>query len=216
MHTSCSGCHCVVLDVDGVAWMFGRNDKSCLGVTDVDAISENEPRRLAPQDLGAPKGTRFVHAACGRNHTLLVGSGGEVWSAGANHAGQVSPRTLDAANILPTLQSLCFIVWPSRMPGNPVVQAGARSQGRRREGASGKGCGRHYLFSGAHQERQGCVVFRSWQDVLLNARAVFAFGSEEKGQLGSGSAGERIVSAGKSAFDYETEPSQYYHSFSCL
>ena len=36
--------------------------------------------------------------------------------------------------------------------------------------------------------------------------AVFAFGSEEKGQLGNGQAGERIVSAGKSAFDYETEP----------
>ena len=37
---------------------------------------------------------------------------------------------------------------------------------------------------------------------------VFAFGSEEKGQLGNGQAGERIVSAGKSAFDYETEPSE--------
>ena len=37
---------------------------------------------------------------------------------------------------------------------------------------------------------------------------MFAFGSEEKGQLGNGQAGERIVSAGKSAFDYETEPSE--------
>lgn len=40
---------------------------------------------------------------------------------------------------------------------------------------------------------------------------MFAFGSEEKGQLGNGSAGERIVSAGKSAFDYETEPSECSH-----
>ena len=39
---------------------------------------------------------------------------------------------------------------------------------------------------------------------------VFAFGSEEKGQLGNGQAGERIVSAGKSAFDFEEEPSEFY------
>ena len=90
IHASCCGCHCVVLDVDGVAWLFGRNDKSCLGVAGVDAISENAPRRLVPQELGAPKSTRFVHAALGRNHTLLVGSDGQLWSAGANHAGQVS------------------------------------------------------------------------------------------------------------------------------
>lgn len=94
IHTSCAGCHCVVLDIDGVAWMFGRNDKSCLGVTGVDAISENEPRRVTPQELGASKGTRFVHAGCGRNHTLLVGSDGQLWSAGANNAGQVSPSPM--------------------------------------------------------------------------------------------------------------------------
>lgn len=90
IHTSCVGCHCVVLDIDGVAWIFGRNDKSCLGVSGVDAISENEPRRVTAQELGAPKDTRFVQAACGRNHTLLVGSDGQLWTAGANHAGQVS------------------------------------------------------------------------------------------------------------------------------
>lgn len=70
--------------------MFGRNDKSCLGLTDVDAISENEPRRVTAQDLGAPKGTRLVTAGCGKSHTLLVGSEGQLWSAGANQAGQVS------------------------------------------------------------------------------------------------------------------------------
>lgn len=46
-------------------------------------------------------------------------------------------------------------------------------------------------------------------DVVASLGAVFAFGSEEKGQLGNGQAGERIVSAGKSAFDFEEEPSTY-------
>jgi alpha-tubulin suppressor-like RCC1 family protein len=89
IHTSCSGCHFVCLDADGQAWLFGRNGSCCLGVSDVDFVSESAPRRLrAVQDLGAAKGTKIVHAACGRNHTLLVGSDGSVWSAGVNNFGQ--------------------------------------------------------------------------------------------------------------------------------
>ena len=61
-------------------------------------VSELDPRRLTPQMLGAPKGVTFVHAAVGRNHTLLVGSNGEVWTAGANSLGQV--RTSDLADFL--------------------------------------------------------------------------------------------------------------------
>lgn len=44
---------------------------------------------VRPSDLGAHGDTKFVHAACGRNHTLLVGSDGSVWSAGVNNVGQV-------------------------------------------------------------------------------------------------------------------------------
>lgn len=91
VHTSCAGCHFVAIDIDGTAWLFGRNGFSCLGVSDVDHVSENAPIPIAPVELGAPKGTKFVHAACGRNHTVLVGSDGTVWAAGANIVGQVGP-----------------------------------------------------------------------------------------------------------------------------
>jgi alpha-tubulin suppressor-like RCC1 family protein len=87
--TSCSGCHFVVLDVDGNAWLFGRNGFACLGVPGVEFVSENAPHFVKPVDLGAPKDTKFVHAACGRNHTILVGSDGSVWAAGQNNLGQV-------------------------------------------------------------------------------------------------------------------------------
>jgi len=89
VHTSCNGCHFVVIDIHGNAWLFGRNGSSCLGVTGKDHISENEPRMINPVDLGSPAGTKFVHAACGRNHTLLVASDGNVWTAGVNIVGQV-------------------------------------------------------------------------------------------------------------------------------
>ena len=95
IYASCAGCQVVAIDVDGAAWLFGRNDKGALGVPGVDAISENAPVRLTAQELSAPKGTRFVHAACGRSHTLLVGSGGQLWSAGANPLGQVRRGSLD-------------------------------------------------------------------------------------------------------------------------
>lgn len=90
VHTSCAGCHVIVLDVDGQAWLFGRNQSCALGISGVDVISENAPWKLRPQDLGAAPGTKFVNAACGKAHSILVASDGRVWTAGQNQLGQVS------------------------------------------------------------------------------------------------------------------------------
>jgi Regulator of chromosome condensation (RCC1) repeat len=89
VHASCAGCHTIVLDIEGTAWLFGRNQLAALGVPGVDAISENAPRSLRARDLGAPPGTVFVSAASGRSHSVLVGSNGRVWTAGLNSLGQV-------------------------------------------------------------------------------------------------------------------------------
>jgi alpha-tubulin suppressor-like RCC1 family protein len=100
IHTSCSGCHCICIDVDGAAWLFGRNSPAALGRAPPGAqtvppntmpgtVSDQAPWRLTPQMLGAPKGVTFVHAATGRGHSLIVGSNGDVWSSGTNQHGQV-------------------------------------------------------------------------------------------------------------------------------
>jgi alpha-tubulin suppressor-like RCC1 family protein len=89
IHTSSSGCHTIVLDIDGRAYLFGRNERSALGVVKEEVISENAPEVLTAADLGAAEGTKFVNAACGRSHSLLVGSDGCVWSVGKNDLGQV-------------------------------------------------------------------------------------------------------------------------------
>ena len=85
--------------------MFGRSERFVLGVSG-DVSPEDAPIRLSPQDVGASKGTKFVHAACGRSHTLLVGSDGQIWSAGANNMGQVKrppyPKFIPAANSGPS------------------------------------------------------------------------------------------------------------------
>ena len=55
----------------------------------MDQISENAPRKVTVRSLNGRDGGKFVHAATGRNHTLLVTDEGEVWTAGNNALGQV-------------------------------------------------------------------------------------------------------------------------------
>lgn len=90
VHTSHSGCHAIVLTLEGDAFLFGRNSNGALGIpSSVGFVSETSPIKLKPASLGAAPGIKFVHAACGRNHSILVGSVGQVWAAGANNVGQV-------------------------------------------------------------------------------------------------------------------------------
>ncbi|EAU90663.2 hypothetical protein CC1G_03932 [Coprinopsis cinerea okayama7 len=167
IHTSCAGCHFVALDIHGTAWLFGRNGFSCLGIADVDYVSENAPVPLKPTDLGAPQGTKFVHAACGRNHTLLVGSDGSVWAAGANNVGQCGqPPSPD----VPAFKPVSVVHGGNR---EKVVQASAGI---------------------------------SFSLVLTDTGKVFSFGSAEKGQLGNGVTGERILTGNKTGFDIEWQP----------
>lgn len=99
--------------------MFGRNTSCALGVSNVDEISENAPRHVTPQQLKAPKGTRFVHAACGRGHSLLVGSGGELWTCGANAFGQVRFNTIFSIFII--FLMFCKVRTSNHSLGNPTI-----------------------------------------------------------------------------------------------
>lgn len=94
--------------------MFGRNAPCALGVAGVDFISENTPRRVLATELGAKEGTRFVYAACGRSHALLVDSEGDVWSAGANNLGQVRP-------VRGHFLGRSCLCWTVRQCGHPVT-----------------------------------------------------------------------------------------------
>ncbi|KAJ7065206.1 regulator of chromosome condensation 1/beta-lactamase-inhibitor protein II, partial [Mycena amicta] len=179
-HTSGHSCHCVLLDIDGAAWLLGRNGSCALGLpSQTEYISEHEPKRLTPTELGAAPGTKFVHAACGRNffsftslsfsfisnrnHTLLVGSDGQLWTAGINNLGQCGhPVSLE----VPTFKSVAI-----------VSRAGVKER--------------------VVQATAG-ITFSA---VITASGKVFTFGSGEKGQLGNGKTGERIMTGNKLAFD---------------
>jgi alpha-tubulin suppressor-like RCC1 family protein len=107
VHGGASACHFVVRALDGAAYVFGRNTAGALGTgtgaskakkfktkedtpASDDSISEHAPRRITASSLpGGRAGQKIIHAACGRSHTLLVGSGGQVWASGSNNVGQV-------------------------------------------------------------------------------------------------------------------------------
>jgi len=90
IHTSSHSSHAIAIDIHGNAYLWGRAASSALGLPGVTAVWESAPLKIRPKDLGLLDGVRFVHAATGRAHSLLVASDGSVWSAGLNTSGQVS------------------------------------------------------------------------------------------------------------------------------
>lgn len=185
MHASSSGCHCIMLDIDGTAWMFGRNQFSAMGVSGVDEISENAPRHLLATTLpGASPHTRFISAACGRNHSLLVGSEGQLWTAGVNNLGQCGHAAC------PEVAS--FKLVQATFHGANVIKAAAGITFSVVLTDTGKG--KHLR------------LIRSVSVIKLSP--VYAFGSGQNGQLGNGRTGEHIITGNKTAFDVISDPSE--------
>lgn len=113
-------------------------------------MSENAPRRITPQNLGTPKGVTFVHAAVGRSHTLLVGSNGDVWSAGANSVGQVrSLYSIYTLLYMLTKLGLCIKVWPATVFGGVSFHACEGALAWRCEGEDSESCSRSELLNSA-------------------------------------------------------------------
>nr|GAT55086.1 predicted protein [Mycena chlorophos] len=168
-HTSAHSCHSVAIDIDGTAWLFGRNGSGCLGEpSTTEDISEHSPKRLTPAQLGAAPGDKFVHAACGRHHTILVSSSGQIWTAGINTVGQCGhPVCLE----VPTFKAV-----------DVVSESGVKER--------------------VVQATAGI----SFSALITASGKVFTFGSGEKGQLGIGKTGERIITGGKIVFEVVTEP----------
>jgi alpha-tubulin suppressor-like RCC1 family protein len=123
--------------------------------------------------------TRFVHAACGRNHSILVGSEGQVWSTGANNLGQCGHPPCPE---VPTWQQV-----KGTFGGGRVFKAAA---------------GITFSIVLTEQGRREWATYISFQ--ALTPIPVFSFGSGEHGQLGNGRTGEHIITGNKTAYDVST------------
>lgn len=83
--SGCAAAHFVLVDVEGVAYGIGRNDNGQLSRADLKSRKHPVKFHLP----GISEGERVVHAACGRQHTLLVTSEGRAFSVGTNAFGQL-------------------------------------------------------------------------------------------------------------------------------
>ncbi|KAL7414472.1 regulator of chromosome condensation 1/beta-lactamase-inhibitor protein II [Mrakia frigida] len=87
--SSSSSDHVVCLDVNGHAYLFGRNFPPALGPSAQGPfISEALPKHVSPATFGADPSAKFVSAVTGKNVTILIDSEGSAWSAGENKVGQ--------------------------------------------------------------------------------------------------------------------------------
>ncbi|PSN33959.1 Protein RCC2 [Blattella germanica] len=104
--------HSIIVTEDGQAMSFGRNEKGQLGVGDTK-------RRDVPTLIEAIKDHNIVSAACGKNHTLLLTDGGNVYACGDNKFGQCGVGSQN-----PTI----LTVTPISYKGPPVVKLGCGAE----------------------------------------------------------------------------------------
>ncbi|KAH3779864.1 protein RCC2 homolog [Dreissena polymorpha] len=80
--SGCVSSHSVVIDTDGKAYTFGRNEKGQLGLGHTNRVD-------IPTVVDCLSECKVISAACGRNHTLFLTDKGVVYSCGDNKMGQL-------------------------------------------------------------------------------------------------------------------------------
>ncbi|KAH6574621.1 hypothetical protein BASA60_005409 [Batrachochytrium salamandrivorans] len=88
--THCTSAHAVIIDDMGAAYTFGRNQNGQLG--DGTTTSRSEPYKVVI------KGEKFVKAAVGRSHTVLVSASGRVYVTGENKVLQLGVKVVSDHN----------------------------------------------------------------------------------------------------------------------
>ncbi|KAI8910288.1 regulator of chromosome condensation 1/beta-lactamase-inhibitor protein II [Gorgonomyces haynaldii] len=84
VHTHCTASHNIIIDDQGAAYIFGRNEKGQLGNGTLTPSSE--PKKIEIKD------EVFVDAAVGRNFSVLVAKSGKVYACGENKSAQCGKR----------------------------------------------------------------------------------------------------------------------------
>lgn len=197
--------------VYGNAHFIGRNTFGCFGISSA-VLPQTPPDfayKVSAKSLpGATATTRIIQAACARHHTVLVGSEGQVWVAGKNDVGQCGVAVDSNKK---EINSWTKVKGKWEQDAAKVVQVSISVF-------------RFWIPTyGSFSRKVSCGL--TFTLYLADNGWVYASGSCEKGQLGNGrtgrtsvdilgvlplnsvpSPGERIVSTGKTAHDFEDQP----------
>ena len=93
--TSPTSCHSIAITTTGQAYGWGRNETGQLG------LGYNSPVVPLPTVLyvESEPNLKFVGAAVGKYHTLLVGANGKVYASGGNLCGQLGINNMGLKGI---------------------------------------------------------------------------------------------------------------------
>ncbi|KOO28176.1 membrane protein, partial [Chrysochromulina tobinii] len=78
----CRGAHVLALTARGQLWAWGRDEDGQLGSTKTASGKPREHHHSIPERVSDLMGTRVLHVACGRCHSIAVDSNGRLFSWG--------------------------------------------------------------------------------------------------------------------------------------
>jgi len=81
--TSCTSCHSLAVDTDGVLYGWGRNEMNQLG--DIANFGKDV---MIPHKLEGPWTEPIVAAATGKSHSVVIDESGSMYAIGSNKNGQ--------------------------------------------------------------------------------------------------------------------------------
>ena len=106
MDAKAGGRHTIGLKTNGTLWAFGDNSYGQLGLGEISNTTYAEPQEVT----AIPDGMKFTKIAVGRNHSLALGTDGNVYSFGLNANGQLGDGTTSNSGKLIKVEGLSDIV----------------------------------------------------------------------------------------------------------
>eukprot|EP00966_Prymnesium_polylepis_P276257 6382040-Prymnesium_polylepis.1 len=182
---SAGGSHSLVLGITGLIYSFGLGYHGRLGHGDND-------EKLTPAVIEGLRGVRAVAVAAGSHHSLVLGSGGEVYAFGGGGYGQLghgNKETQLTPQVIQALKGMRVRAVAAGVAHSLVLSVGGEvySFGRGGEGQLGHGNEEMQLVP-KRIEAVGTVRAMAAGEVhsmlLTEAGAVYSFGEGESGQLG--------------------------------
>jgi alpha-tubulin suppressor-like RCC1 family protein len=181
---ACGHYHSLIITADtGLVYSFGRNSKGQLGLG--DTVS-----RKSPEQILAFGNAQIVTASCGGDHCLVVDKNDKVWTWGVNNFGQLGLNDFHS-RFVPTLirtisgQKLICTGWRHSLIGSP---SGVYSCGLDNKGQLGLG-GQTDIYHSVASILTDQIAMCSSRDhsvCSMENGQVYAWGSNEHGQLGVG------------------------------
>jgi len=105
--TSSSACHSIVIDIHGNAYSWGRNETGQCGNTHGSfSPCVPVPKRISWEKSGDEEG-KFIGAAVGKSHSVLISTSGHMFGVGSNKVGQCGVNT--TAESIPNWKKCTFV-----------------------------------------------------------------------------------------------------------